>query len=464
MRARPKDRRVDIPDVQYARSGDVSIAYQVVGSGPLDILFVRGLAGDLLGTWEQPLMIRLVEDLARSGRVLMIDKRGTGLSDRTAGFPTLEVRMDDVRAVMDAAGSESAMLWTAQEGARLAVLFAATYPERTTGLLLIDPTARGLPAPDYPWAPTQDEWNERLSDVRSNWGKRAFFMRLLNEWAPERADDPAFQDWFVTFMRRSLSPGAAAAFYKVMMDADVSDVLPAVRVPTLILNSPSEGGPAKYFADRIPDAELEELPSMQGVYTWADDASHEATSRATAEFAARLRTQAAPETILATLRFTDIVSSTEKQSELGDRAWADLVQRHHSLVRDRLVSFRGTEQDTAGDGFFARFDGPARAVRCAAAIARDVEELGIKVRAGIHTGDCELVDSKCAGISVSIGARVAALAGPSEVLVSQTVKDLVAGSGLSFEDAGEHELKGVPDRWRLYRLVDGGDPLASHRF
>ncbi len=445
---------IDIPEVYYARSGDVSIAYQIVGDGRPDIPFVRGLAGDLLSTWNQPLMVKLVQGLAEIGRVLMFDKRGTGLSDRVAGFPTLETRMDDVRAVMDAAGSDRSVLWTAQEGTRMTTLFAATYPERTTGLVVIDPSVKGLPSLDYPWAPSESEWNERLSDVRANWGKRDFFLQLLREWAPRQADDAGFQDWFVTYMRRSLSPGAAAAFYRLMMDADVSDVLPAVRVPTLVLFSPAQRAPAEYFARRIPDAELHELPTMRGVYTWLDDESHEASMAATGAFVARLHGRAETERILATLLFTDIVGSTEKQSELGDRAWKKIVQRHHAVVRDLLGRFRGMEQDTAGDGFFARFDGPARAVACAGEIVRAIEPLGIRVRAGIHTGECELVDGKCAGLSVSIGARVAAKAEASEVLVSQTVKDLVAGSGLVFEDAGEHELKGVPDRWHLYRVVD----------
>ena len=442
------------PDVHYARSGDVSIAYQVVGEAPPDILFVRGLAGDLLSTWDQPLMVRLISGLADNGRVLMIDKRGTGLSDGVTGFPTLETRIDDVRAVMDAVGSEQAVLWTAQEGARMATLFAATYPERTAGLVVIDPSIKGLPSPDYPWAPTAEEWNEQLKNVRANWGTRDFFIRLLGEWAPGHEGDPAMQEWFVTYMRRSLSPGAAVAFYRMMKDSDVSGVLPAVRVPVLVLFSPAEHGPAEYFAHRISRAEMRELPTMRGVYTWIDDRSHRESMAATSEFVTRLHGRMEPARILATLLFTDIVGSTNKQVELGDRAWADLVERHHALVRDLLRRFRGDEQDTAGDGFYARFDGPARAVSCAREVLRAVQTIGLSVRAGVHTGECELIDGKPGGLTVSIGARVAGLAQAGEVLVSSTVKDLVAGSGLTFEDAGEHELKGVPDRWRLYRVVD----------
>jgi len=254
-------------------------------------------------------------------------------------------------------------------------------------------------------------------------------------------------------MRQSLSPSAAATYVRTLMESDVSDVLGAVRVPTLVLFSPPYRGVATYFAERIANAQVHELSTMQGDYTWMDDATHEETQDVVRRFVSSLHRQDEPDRILATLLFTDIVGSTEKQAELGDRGWKELVQRHHATVRGLLGRFRGEEQDTAGDGFYARFDGPARAVACATEVLRAVEALGIRVRAGVHTGECELVDGKCAGLSVSIGARVAALAGPSEVLVSQTVKDLVAGSGLVFEDAGEHELKGVPDRWRLFRVT-----------
>ncbi len=442
-----------VPEVHYARSGEVSIAYQIIGEGPVDIVFARGFTGDLLSTWEQPLLARHVLGLAEHGRLLMLDKRGTGLSDRVAGVPTLETRMDDLRAVMDAVGSEQAMLWSGQEGTRMATLFAATYPERTTGLVVLDPSAKGLPTADYPWAPTEGAWKETLREVREGWGTRTFLEKLLRTMAPTMADDEGFQDWFVTHMRRSLSPGAATAFYRMMMDADVAEVLPAVRVPTLILFSPAHRGPAEYFDRRIPNTQLVELATMQGDFTWLDDLTHEATMRAVGSFVEHLTRREQPDTILSTVLFTDIVGSTEKQAALGDRGWKELVQRHHAIVRDKLSRFRGSENDTAGDGFYATFDGPARAIRCALEVAQRVRDLGIEIRAGIHTGECEVIEGKCGGLTVSIGARVAASAGPSEVRVSQTVKDLVAGSGLAFEDAGEHELKGVPDRWRLYRVT-----------
>lgn len=446
---------IEIPEIHYARSGDVSIAYQVIGEGPVDLVFVRGITGDLLSTWDQPLLVRHVLGLAESGRLLMLDKRGTGLSDRVGGVPTLETRMDDVRAVMDAVGSERAVLWSGMEGSRITTLFAATYPERTSGLILLNPSAKGRPTPDYPWAPSEAEWGQTLREVRDGWGERAYFHELLRSQGPAMADDEAFQDWFVVHMRRSLSPGAAMAFYRMSMEADVSDVLPAVRVPTLILFSRDARGPAEYAARHIPDAELHELPTMRGEFTWIDDETHEAFMAAVRGFVARLHPREEADRILTTVLFTDIVGSTERAAEIGDRAWKDLLSAHHAKARAELARYRGREVDAAGDGFLATFDGPARAVRCARAIADAVRELGIEVRAGVHTGEVEVDGDAVRGIAVHIGARVCASAEPSQVMVSSTVKDLTAGSALVFEDAGEHELKGVPDRWHLYRVPTG---------
>jgi class 3 adenylate cyclase len=443
---------VEIPDVQYARSGDVAIAYQVVGDGPVDFVWFRGMAGDLLSSWDQPLLIRHALGLMEFGRVLGLDKRGTGLSDRVREVPTLETRMDDVRAVMDAVGSERAFLWTAHEGSRTAILFAATYPERTAGLVLLDPSVRGTATPDYPWAPTVEEWRKRLSEVRAGWGRRDFFEALLRDWAPSAAEDEAFRDWFVGHMRRSLSPGAALSFFRTMMEADVSDVLAAVRVPTLILCRSSEREESRYVADRIAGSKLVELPGLQGMFTWVDDDVHEQTMRETERFVASVGRPVEPQRILATVLFADIVRSTERAAELGDQAWRDLLARHHAVVRREIARFRGEEIDTAGDGVFASFDGPARAIGCACAVRSAVRELGLEVRAGVHTGECELDGDKPRGIAVHIGARVAAQAAPGEVLVSSTVKDLVAGSGLEFDDRGVHELKGVPGEWRLYAI------------
>ena len=443
------------PDVSYARSGAVAIAYQVVGSGPIDLVFVRGITGDLLSTWEQPLLVRHVEGLAAVGRVLMLDKRGTGLSDRVREVQSLETTMDDVRAVMDAVGSERALLWSGSTSTGLSILFAATYPDRCAGLALIDPRIRGTRTPDYPWAPTQEEWRRQLAEVHAGWGERGYLERLAREWAPEGAADEAFLDWFVWHMRRSLSPGAALTAFRTAMELDVSDVLAAVRVPTLIFPRPSLPGPAFYAAERIRGAEIAELPAFQGVYTWVNDAAHEATMAATARFVSRLTRRSPTERVLATVLFTDIVGSTELAARLGDSAWRELLVRHHAIVRRELARFHGRELDTAGDGFFAAFDGPARAVLAAAALRDPLRAIGLEVRAGLHTGECEVSDGKIVGIAVSIGARISSLAGPGDVLVSSTVKDLVAGSGLHFEDRGEHELKGIPESWHLFALGPG---------
>jgi len=438
-----------IPEVHYARSGDVAIAYQVVGSGGMDIVFARHMSGDLLSSWEQPLLVRHVEGLATNGRVLMLDKRGTGLSDRVREVQSLETTMDDIRAVMDEAGSERAVLWTGLHTTGIGILFAATYPDRCAGLMLLDPMIRGTRSDDYPWAPSADEWRERLRGVRNGWGERAYLERIAREWAPEMADDPEFIDWSVWHMRRSLSPGAALTVYRMAMEADVTDVLAAVRVPTLILARPPHRERAVYAAERIRGAQLVELPWFDGIFTWTKDEIHEATMEATGRFMASLAHPTEHERVLTTILFTDIVGSTELAARLGDAGWSDLLGRHHALVRRVLARFHGVELDTAGDGFFATFDGPARAVQAATAIRDAVGELGLEVRAGVHTGECELHDGKVAGIAVSIGARIAAVADRSEVLVSSTVRDLVAGSGLQFEDRGRHELKGVPGQWSL---------------
>jgi class 3 adenylate cyclase len=444
---------VQPPEVSYARSGEISVAYQLVGTGPPDLVFIRGIAGDLLSTWEQPLLVRHVEGLSAHSRVLMLDKRGTGLSDRVREVQSLETAMDDVRAVMDAVGSESAVLWTGTSSTGISVLFAATYPERCAGLVLFDPTAKGIRSADYPWAPTEEEWRRRLAGVRGGWGERGYLEDLAGEWAPEVAEDARFREWFVWHMRRSLSPGAASTAFRAAMELDVSDVLPAVRVPTLVIAHPERPGPAHYIVQRIRGAEIAELPALRGLYTWVDDDAHRATMEATSRFVSRLTRPGSSERVLTTILFTDIVGSTELAARIGDSAWRNLLEKHHAIVRRELARLQGRELDTAGDGFFASFDGPARAVRAAAAIRDALMPLDIQIRAGLHTGECEVTDSKIAGIAVSIGARISSLAGPGEILVSSTVKDLVAGSGLEFEDRGDRQLKGIPEEWHLYALA-----------
>ncbi|HET7686005.1 MAG TPA: adenylate/guanylate cyclase domain-containing protein [Candidatus Limnocylindria bacterium] len=444
---------MQVPEVRYARSGNVAIAYQEVGSGPRDIIFVRGMSGDLLSTWDQPLLVRHVEGLARSGRVLMLDKRGTGLSDRVREVQSLETTMDDIRSVMDAAGSERAVVSTGQSSTGIGVLFAASYPERCDGLALIEPRVRGIRSEEYPWAPTEDEWREQLRVVGQRWGDRDFLESLAREWAPGASDDQAFLDWFVGHMRRSLSPGAALTAYRTQMEADVSDVLSAVRVPVLILTAPANLAPARFAAAAMRDATVVVLPPFDGIFTWIDDETHEATMAATARFIGSLARPTGRERVLVTILFTDIVGSTELAARLGDAAWRDLLARHHALVRRELARFDGRELDTAGDGFFATFGGPARAVQAATAVRDAVRAIGVDVRAGIHTGECEVHDGKVTGIAVSIGARISSLADAGEVLVSSTVRDLVAGSSLVFEDRGSHELKGIPGEWRIHAVV-----------
>ena len=444
----------EIPDVQYAKSGDVSIAYQVIGDGPTDVVFVRGFTGDLLSAWDEPLLVRHLEGLASNGRLLVLDKRGTGLSDRVTGVPTIETRMDDVRAVMDAEGSQQAVLWSGQEGTHVTTFFAATYPERTLGLVLLDPSARATPSDDYPWAVPESEWMERLNDVRANWGKREYFLRLLEERAPDAADDPAFQDWFVTHMRRSLSPGAAAAYFRTAMDADISDVLPAVRVPTLILFSPAQRGPAEYFAGRIPDVRIHELPGMRGDFTWIDDATHERTMQLVREFVASLQqhARAGPHpgdvAVHGHRRFDEEAGGARRPRMVrpGAAPSRDGPRPGRAVPRASSRTRPATGSTCGSTVRLARWRVPRRS--CAPS-----RHSGSRCAPGLHTGECDVVDGKCSGLSVSIGARVASLAGTGEILVSQTVKDLVAGSDLTFEAAGEHELKGVPDRWRLYRVA-----------
>jgi class 3 adenylate cyclase len=319
--------------------------------------------------------------------------------------------------------------------------------------VLLEPSVRGTATPDYPWAPTENDWRRRLDEIRTGWGRRDFFEAMVRDWAPGRADDADFREWFVEHMRRSLSPGAALAFFRTMMEADVTDVLAAVRVPTMIIFKPDERQESEYVGGQIPGAQLVELPAFRGLFTWADDEAHEATIRETRRFIEAVGRPVGAERVLATVLFTDIVGSTEQAARLGDRAWRDVLARHDGVVRAEIARCQGTEIDTAGDGFFATFDGPARAISCATAVRRAVHELGLQIRAGVHTGECELDGGKPRGIAVHIGARLAGEAAPDEVLVSSTVKDLVAGSGIEFEERGVRDLKGVPGNWQLYAVA-----------
>ena len=432
------------PETRYAKSGDVHIAYQVVGAGLIDLVLVPGFVSHVEGWWEEPLCARFLERLASFSRLILFDKRGTGLSDREAGVPTLEQRMDDVRAVMAAAGSERAAVLGISEGGAMSALFAATYPERTAALVLY-----GTFAEFRSWVPTPQQFEHFLHAIDETWGTG----QSLPRFAPSVADDPRIRRWWARFERAGASPGAAMALMRMNSEIDVRHVLPAIRVPTLVLHRTGdvtvdvEAG--RYQAAHIPGAKYVELSGVDHLLFVGDS---EATLDEIEEFLTGVRPVAEPDRVLATVLFTDIVGSTKLAARLGDRRWRDLLDAHHAAVRRELARVRGREVKTAGDGFLATFDGPARAIRCAGAISATVRTLGIEVRAGLHTGEIELIGEDVGGIAVHVGARVAALAGPGEVLVSSTVKDLVAGSGLRFEDRGVRHLEGIPEEWRLFAL------------
>jgi class 3 adenylate cyclase len=443
---------VKIPEIRYARSGAVNVAYQVLGAGPVDLVFVRGHMADLDTAWQQPLLAGFFQKLAAFSRLILLEKRGMGLSDRVREAPTLETRMDDVRAVMDAAGSEQAIFFAGYEGARMVLLFAATYPERAAALALANPTARSISTPEHPWGRTDQEWRELLREVGERWGSEEYFEQMLRKLNPSVADDPAFQSWYSSYLRHSLSPGAAVTYYRMLRDADVTDILPSIRVPTVIFRGAREPEAVSYVADRIPGARVVELPGFVDIFTWVDPAADAVIVQELESLAASAGRPSEPDRILATILFVDIVGSTQMAAELGDTRWHDLLIRFYAAVRSELSRFRGRELDTAGDGMFASFEGPARAIQAAVAIRRSITGMGFEVRAGVHTGECQVIGDKPGGIAVHIGARVAALARAGEVLVSSTVKDLVAGSGIEFEERGTHELKGVPGEWRLYAV------------
>jgi pimeloyl-ACP methyl ester carboxylesterase len=438
-----------LPDTRYAKSGDVNIAYQVVGSGPRDLVVVPGWVSNIDVFWEEPSFARLLTRLASFSRLIIFDKRGTGLSDRVSDMPSLEVRMDDVRAVMDAAGSPRAALFGYSEGAPMCALFAATYPDRATALVMGGGFARRIAAPDYPWGVTAERVLAFVQEIERDWGGPVG----IEDRAPSMAHDPRYRRWWARWLRSSASPAAAAALIHMNGEIDIRHVLPAVRVPTLVLHSVNDRvthiSAGRYMAERIPGAKLVELQGIDHV-PWGCDADRIADE--IEGFLTGARHGAEPDRVLATVLFTDIVGATERAASLGDRGWHDLLDSHHALIRSELAHYRGREIDNAGDGFLATFDGPARAVRCACAISNGVRALGLEIRAGLHTGECELMGDKLGGIAVHTGARVAARANSGEVLVSSTVKDLVAGSGLSFEARGVQDLKGIPGEWRLFAV------------
>jgi pimeloyl-ACP methyl ester carboxylesterase len=444
-----------VPETRYAKSGDLNIAYQVAGDGPRDLVYVPGWVSNIELMWEEPAMAGFLGRLASFSRLILFDKRGTGLSDRVSNdeLPTLEERMDDVRAVMDAVSSERAALFGHSEGGNMCVLFAATYPERTTALITLGSFAkRRDPDDEYPWAPIAEEREETAGDVERRWGNLS--PEDVEYYAPSRAGDEQFVRHLERYLRRAASPGAAAALLRMNSYIDVRDVLPTIQVPTLVLHRAGDHDvnveEGRYLAAKIPGAKFVELA---GNDHWISAGDTDAIADEIEEFLTGTRPVSEPDRVLATVLFTDIVGSTEKVAEFGDSRWKTLLESHDGAVKLEIERFRGRRIKTTGDGVLATFDGPARAVRCAEAVSGRVAGLGLEIRAGIHAGECELRNGDVAGIAVHTAARVAGLAQPGEVLVSQTVKDLIAGSGIDLDERGTHELKGVPGEWKLYAVA-----------
>jgi pimeloyl-ACP methyl ester carboxylesterase len=424
----------------------------VVGDGELDLLWIPGFVSNVELAWDEPLLAGYLGRLARFSRLILFDKRGTGLSDRVprSELPSLEERMDDVIAVLDAAGSERAAVLGHSEGGNLAVLYAATHPRRVIALVTTGIFAYRKWAPDYPWAETEEERERYIEGLEENWGGDGDIHRI----APSAAGDPVFTRRLATYFRQSASPGDAAALLRMNTEIDIRAVLPTISVPTLVihrtgdLDSKIEEG--RWIADQIPGAKLVELPGSDHL-PWVGDQDRVVDE--IERFLTGRLAPAEPDRVLATILVTDIVGSTERAAELGDSAWKELLERHHSIVREQLRAFRGEEVDTAGDGFLAMFDGPGRAIRAAVAIRDGLLENGIQVRCGLHTGECERLGGKIAGIAVHMAARVAETAEPGEIRVSGTVRALVAGAGIEFSDRGTASLKGVPEEQRLYAVA-----------
>ncbi len=441
------------PTTKYAKNGDVHIAYQVVGEGEHNLVLVPGWVSHVEYAWEEPSFSSFLKRLASFSRLILLDRRGTGLSDRTSELPTLEQRMDDVRAVMDASGTERATLVGLSEGGPMCMTFAATYPARTSALVLYGTFARMVRTADYPIGLPAEQLESFLDAIEQTWGTGAI---SADRFGPSAAHDEAFRRSWARFERLAVSPGGMKSLLRMTSETDARHTLPVIRVPTLILHRDGDRvvrvSAARYIAERIRGAKYVELPGDDH-FPWLGDV--DAIIGEIEEFVTGERSGEEADRVLATVMFTDIVGATERAVALGDRRWRELLDRHYAVIREELERFRGREVDTAGDGFFAAFDGPARAVRCAEEIVREMRELGLDVRVGLHTGECEVLDDKLSGIAVHTGARVAALAGAGEVLVSSTVKDLVAGSGIRFEERGVERLKGIPGEWRLYRVAGG---------
>jgi len=439
-----------MPETKYAKSGDVSIAYQVVGNGPIDLVYVMGWVSNIEIFWEEPSMAHFLNHLASFSRLILFDKRGTGLSDKVSQLPTLEQRMDDVRAVMDTVGSGKAALFGVSEGGPMCALFAATYPERTTALIMYGGYAARSWSPDYPWAPTPEQRQVFYDILKKGWGG----VTDLDTLAPSMINDARFRLWWAAYLRRSASPADALTLAQMNTQVDIRNILHAVHTPTLIIHrtgdmdSNVEG--SRYMSTRIPGAKYVELGGNDHL-PWVGN-SQAILNEIEIFLTGELHIHES-ERILATILFTDIVGSTELATSLGDERWHYLLDRHHELVRKELTKYRGQEIETTGDGFLATFDGPARAIRCACAIRDALAQLGITIRTGLHTGECELMDNNIGGIAVHLCSRVMSKAGDGKGFVTQTVKDLVAGSGIQFESRDRHALKGIAGEWELFEVV-----------
>jgi class 3 adenylate cyclase len=439
-----------IPETKYAKSGDVHVAYQIFGSGAINLVLAPGWASHIEYAWEEPVYAHFLQRLGSFARIVFFDKRGTGLSDRVRDLPTLEERMDDIRAVMDAAGFEHAVLFGVSESGSMSMLFAATYPRRTDALILYGSFAKRLRSDDYPWGQTREEREKWIESLEKGWGGPQDISTL----APSAVNDYRFSKWFATYGRLSVSPSAAVALARMNTDIDTRNILSSIHVPTLVMHRTGDRDvnveEGRYIARNIPGAKFIELAGNDHV-PWAgnvDEIADEAQ-----EFLTGAKPPHSEDRVLATILMTDIVSSTEKLNELGDSRWKNFLLKHNEIVRKELARYRGHEVKTMGDGFLATFDGPARAIKCACSIRDEVKGLGIAIRAGLHTGECELIgEDDIGGVSVHVAQRVQTKARPEQVLVSGTVKDLVSGSGIQFNDLGMHSLKGIPGEWRLFEV------------
>ena len=440
---------MNVPETKFTQSGEISIAYQIVGNGPLDLVIVPGFVSHLEQAWEDPSYSRFLMQLASFSRLILFDKRGTGLSDRISGIPTLEERMDDVRAVMDSVDSEQAALFGISEGGPMSVLFAATYPERATALVLYGSIAKGSWAPDYPWGPNPEDESTQawLGGWRKEWGG----AYQIETWAPSMADDEVFRQWWAKYLRLSASPSAVIQIFRMNMAIDIRDILPSIQIPTIVLHRtgdrPIQIEQGQYLAKNIPGAKFLELSGEDHLW-WVGDS--ESIVNEIQEFLTGEQPPIEIDRVLATVLFTDIVDSTKRTAEMGDSRWKDVLDIHNAVMVKEINRFRGRAIRSTGDGYLAVFDGPGRAIRCGTAIRNELGQHGIEIRTGLHTGEIDLMGDDVGGIAVNIAARVLAEAANNEVWVSRTVKDLVVGSGFTFAERGTYNLKGVPGEWSLY--------------